>query len=255
MSWLRIDDSFDAHPKIVGLRTDERRWTWNRILIYTCRYRSDIIPSGIRDVVTKASAAFLKDCIALRLIDVVDGVMHVHDWHLYNADTIEEKVAAYLSRHPDASANEVYREIGGKREVVLGLVASLRPGSLTVPPGSQNGSHDGSESGSRARGPDPDPSFKELPPNPPAGGEPDARLKAWRDYAASVPGARSVEALAQHGYRQGGLPPTNDQPKENRADPSTVLECCDEKLGHGHADNCPRMPSTLEPWTQPEVAA
>lgn len=32
------------------------------------------------------------------------------------------------------------------------------------------------------------------------------------------------------------------RPEPKRADPAAVLECCGEKLGHGHADNCPRMP-------------
>lgn len=27
MSWLRIDDSFDHHPKILALGSDQRRWT------------------------------------------------------------------------------------------------------------------------------------------------------------------------------------------------------------------------------------
>lgn len=86
MSWLKIDDLFDTHPKLLGLRTDDRRWTWVRILIYTSRHQSPTVPQNIRDAVAKATPAFVQDCVNLGLIDVSeDNTMTVHDWHKYQA--------------------------------------------------------------------------------------------------------------------------------------------------------------------------
>lgn len=173
MSWLRIDDSFTSHPKILALRTPGRRWTWLEVLTYTCRYHSPVVPTNIADAIPKATQPFILDCISLILIDVQEGGdLHVHDWELYADLSVGEKVDYYLgTKNPDASANEVYRAIGGKRELVLHEVARFRNGSQTVPnpvpdddiqrfPGT---AEPGSQSGSRARAPDPYPTQESTP--------------------------------------------------------------------------------------------
>jgi len=54
--------------------------------------------------------------------------LRVHDWLIYNG-TIEQKVAAYLDDHPLASANEVHKQIGGRRDDVLAAVKQYQTGS------------------------------------------------------------------------------------------------------------------------------
>jgi len=49
-------------------------------------------------------------------------------------DQLDEKVAAYLREHPDASANEVFKETGGNRPSVLSAVKRHREQSGTNPP-------------------------------------------------------------------------------------------------------------------------
>lgn len=88
--WTRADDRFDTHPKILALgegeKGDARRWTWMRILLYTTRYQSPKIPKNIRESVPKATSNFLKTCVELGLIDVLDNQeLHVHDWEEYQA--------------------------------------------------------------------------------------------------------------------------------------------------------------------------
>jgi hypothetical protein len=172
MSWLRVDDGFTDHPKIVALGTPAKRWTWLRILTYTARYRSPHVPAALREIIAEATPKYLQQCVEIGLIDVADdGSMSVHDWLIYNAGTIAEKVAVYLSSNPEASANQVYKALGGTREIVLGEVARQRAtgsesGSATdTGTGSAEPPHvvrkGGSESGSRARGPSPAPD-----PNP-----------------------------------------------------------------------------------------
>lgn len=104
MAWLRIDDAFDAHPKILALGTDQRRYTWIRILVYTCRYRSDLIPPNITHTVPKANARFLNDCLDLGLLDInEDGLYVVHDWADYQAGN--PKTAARQRRWRNADVD------------------------------------------------------------------------------------------------------------------------------------------------------
>lgn len=175
MSWLRIDDSFDTHPKILGLKTDVRRWTWLRVLIYTCRHESPAVPDGIRDVIPKATLAFLRDCSELGLLEGAPGGYVVHDWLIYNGESIEKRVDYYLSRNPDASANDVQKAVGGKREIVLEVVRTWRltsslSGSVEpanpVPDPVPRNQQSGSQSGSRARAPQPQELQKQNPPTP-----------------------------------------------------------------------------------------
>lgn len=141
MSWLRLDDGFDTHRKILALGSDQRRWTWQRVLLYTCRHRSDEVPDAIRDAIPKATPAFIRDCIRLGLVDLGDdGVKRVHDWSIYNGGTLEERIAAFLTQNPDASANEVQRAVGGKRELVLALVSALKAALQSETGGSSTGS-------------------------------------------------------------------------------------------------------------------
>lgn len=134
MSWLRVDDGFDTHPKILALGTDGRRWTWNRILLYTCRYQSPTIPPNINEFIPKSTKKFLQDCVQLGLIDInPEGEMEVHDWPIYNASTVVEKVGYYLKENPHDTANDVYKAIGGNRNLVLALVRHHKAGINPVP--------------------------------------------------------------------------------------------------------------------------
>lgn len=149
MSWLRIDDGFTNHPKVLALGTKARRWTWMEILTYTCRYQSPKVPARIADVVSDATPRYVELCVEIGLIDLdKNGEMTVHDWHIYNASTVEERVRAYLKHHPNSTANDIHRSIGGKREIVIAAVTEIRleaesSGSLLVPIGTQSGSQTG----------------------------------------------------------------------------------------------------------------
>lgn len=108
MAWLRLDDTFDTHPKLLALGTDERRWTWQRVLLYTCRHRTDIMPKNIRDVVPKATPAFVRDCIEIGLLEKDEhGALHVHDWHEYNGSDskllVRDRVRRYRERNAEVT--------------------------------------------------------------------------------------------------------------------------------------------------------
>jgi hypothetical protein len=83
MSWLRIDDGFTEHRKLVGLKRSQR-WTWLEVLTYCARSGNGSIPRGISDVLKHVTPPFLKRCVDLGLIDETEHGMEVHDWDLYN---------------------------------------------------------------------------------------------------------------------------------------------------------------------------
>ena len=84
MAWLRIDDGFAQHPKIVKLaRVD--RWTWLEVLCYCARYKTrGIVPAAVGEVVRGASPAYLNRCFELHLLDRNGDDYIVHDWDDYN---------------------------------------------------------------------------------------------------------------------------------------------------------------------------
>lgn len=137
MGWLRLDDGFADHRKLVALKTDQRRWTWLRLLIYTARYRTPIIPGDIGDVVAGATPKFLGDCRKIGLLDdAEDGDYLVHDWYDYQPsgrqNDLDADVAKLLDEQPSLSANHVARIIGGTRKDVLEAVKRYQTGSESV---------------------------------------------------------------------------------------------------------------------------
>lgn len=171
MSWLRIDDGYDTHPKLLEL-TELQRWRWTRVLLHCARHRTEghVKPSVLREI---GLGRAIGQLVTLGLLhENGDTGYLVHDWLIYNADTIGGKVAAFLAENPDATANDVHRAVGGKREIVLAEVAVQR--GSREPEGNQKGTArepltGGSRepllpvpnrypSGSRARAPVPSPS-------------------------------------------------------------------------------------------------
>ena len=133
MAWLRLDDGFTEHTKVLALRRADR-WTWLEVMTYCARQRNGgIFSEGICDVLRWVTPAFLKRCVEAGLLELVAGSQSVpgnhyavHDWAIYNAGSIEERIVAFLDSNPSATANEVHRAIGGKRQVVLGIIQQIR---------------------------------------------------------------------------------------------------------------------------------
>lgn len=122
MARLWLDEEFTTHPKLLQLGSRDNRWTWLEVLVYTCKYGDPRVPAAIRDVIPKATKAFLEKCVTAGLLDrdSVGGLV-VHDWRHYQG-TVEDRVAAFLDRNPYASANEVQQAVAGRRQEVLAAV-------------------------------------------------------------------------------------------------------------------------------------
>lgn len=130
MAWLKVDDGLAEHRKILQLKRSER-WTWVELLCYVARQNNGgHVPQTVREVLRYATPAFLERCRELGLLDMDGDLYRVHDWEIYNGQTIDERVAAYLEQNPDATANEIVKQIGGTRNVILDAVRRYRKGGI-----------------------------------------------------------------------------------------------------------------------------
>lgn len=148
MSWVRLDDGFAQHPKVAGL-SDRAFRAHVEALCYCASYMTaGRIPAAAFRL-TGATPRVRDELLSAGVWDELAGELHIHDWLIYNGRTTAEKVAAFLENHPDASGNDVYRAIGGKREDVQREVARFHAvaGSTPVP-----GNHSGADRGGSPTG-------------------------------------------------------------------------------------------------------
>jgi hypothetical protein len=96
MSWIRVDDHFADHPKVMALGSDRLRGLglWHVAASYCARYLTDgYVPTT--HVRAHAPARLINRMVAVGLFDpVADGYM-LHDWLNYNPsrDAVHEAQA------------------------------------------------------------------------------------------------------------------------------------------------------------------
>lgn len=162
MSWLRIDDGFTKHPKFEGW-TLPQKWAWLEVMEYCARYETrGRIPTDLTIMPRTTTPALLALAATAGWCDRgPDGAFWIHDWDEFNPPRyddgeLDQRVAEAIAEHPDASANDIVRIIGGKRKPTLEAIRRFRTGSRSgSPAGSRepgeggSGNHEGT--GSRAR--------------------------------------------------------------------------------------------------------
>lgn len=80
MGWVKLDDGFAMHPKVVGLSL-EAKWSYVAALCYAARYRTD----GIVPDVVAANGPIREELIASGLWEVgPDSAISIHDYLAYN---------------------------------------------------------------------------------------------------------------------------------------------------------------------------
>jgi hypothetical protein len=135
MSWLRLDDGFYDHPKVLALPVRDR-WAWVSLLCYVARYGHEEDRGLIPPAAPMLSEGLLERLLELRLVDVAEeyegppALFRVHDWARYNGRgrgaELSARVAEALERFPSGSANELVAAVGGRRVDVLAEVRRQR---------------------------------------------------------------------------------------------------------------------------------
>jgi hypothetical protein len=129
MGWLRIDDNYSSNAKIAALSDREYR-VWHRVLEYCARNRDPLVDGRTVREVAGLQPRMLGRFREVGLLDENERGLVAHDWELYNAGTVEERVAGFLRSHPGASANDVQRSVPGRRADILAAIRSLKPGAV-----------------------------------------------------------------------------------------------------------------------------
>lgn len=102
MSWLRLDDGYDTHPKLLEL-TEQQRWRWTCVLLHCARHRTEghVKTSVLRQLgLGRALPTLLR--VGLLEENGPAGYL-VHDWSAFNPKdpTKAERQARW--RHRQAS--------------------------------------------------------------------------------------------------------------------------------------------------------
>ena len=218
MAWLRLDDGFPEHRKVLALPRKDR-WTWLETLAYVARQNNGgHVPNGVTGIIRSVTKSFLCSAVSVGLLDINSDGYVVHDWDVYNP------------KDPTNSERQRrYRNANRNAEITATVTAGVTPPARA-----------------RARGPSPTPNNPS--PTPPPEEEENEndqdqnRMQAWLDYAAQQPGITATLPYARKGHDTGAWPPQ----EQRSPNPSTECHECGERLGHGHADDCPVLASAAK---------
>jgi hypothetical protein len=85
MTWIKVDDSFGDHPKVMALGRDRLAGigTWVACACYCARHLTDgFVPSAAAAAIGNPRA--LRRLVDVGLLDEVPGGYQLHDWLNYN---------------------------------------------------------------------------------------------------------------------------------------------------------------------------
>lgn len=98
MSWVKLDDGFPQHPKVIGLSL-EARWAYVEGLCYAARYETD----GVIPDVIAANGPVRAELTASGLWESLENSVGIHDYLVYNPSRLERERKRNSSRTLRAS--------------------------------------------------------------------------------------------------------------------------------------------------------
>lgn len=114
MSWLRLDDGFDTHPKLLEL-TELQRWRWARVLLHCARHRTEghVKASVLREL---GLGRTVNDLLRVGLLEENGATGYlVHDWHTFNPKdpTKAERQARWREKQASTETPPVDAHVDG----------------------------------------------------------------------------------------------------------------------------------------------
>lgn len=107
MSWLRIDDKFAAHPKVLEL-TDREFRVHLQTLCYCAEYQTGgVVPaSAFRSL--GVTPKITRRLLEVGLWENGDSTVKIHDFHIYNPvdPTSAERKRRFRERHRNGEGTE-----------------------------------------------------------------------------------------------------------------------------------------------------
>lgn len=111
MSWLRLDDRFAAHPKVLSL-TDREFRVHIKTLLYCAEYATEgVIPESARRALG-ATPRITKRLVDLGLWENGNQALQIHDFAVYNPKdaTSAERKRRYRERKRNVEGTEEERD-------------------------------------------------------------------------------------------------------------------------------------------------
>jgi hypothetical protein len=141
MSWLRIDDKFSRHPKVLKLSRSQR-WTWLEVLCYCAEYQTGgKVPESVKKGVPTATVSVLNRFVSVGLLDIdEDAVLHVHDWKDYNGADAKILALERKRRQRVTQMSRTERDIHRDKNVTRAQARAPAPSPTPTP--STRGSSD-----------------------------------------------------------------------------------------------------------------
>lgn len=142
MSWLKVDDGFNTHPKVCRLDDEfapqiamNARAVWLTVGVYCAHARSPFVEVGPLRKLLPCSREELSDAIAalvtVGLIDDTDHGFEVHDWGHYVPPSSTERVKEHRERKRAKHVETVTRV----SETVTRVTGNTETLPLPSPPG------------------------------------------------------------------------------------------------------------------------
>lgn len=132
MAWLRLDDGFASHPKILAL-SEVQRWRWVTLLLACARHSGH--GGRITAPMLKAAGLNAPDLVELGLLDPVDNPVDnlwmVHDWDDFNRAATS--AARRQSRYRENKRKAELSGIGGDRYVTRDDDVTVAPRARSRP--------------------------------------------------------------------------------------------------------------------------
>jgi hypothetical protein len=98
VGWVKLDDGFPTHPKVVRLSL-EARWAYIESLCYAAKYETD----GLIPDVVAANGPVREELLAAGLWESGTAAVQVHDFLIYNPSRTEKERKRNASRTIRAS--------------------------------------------------------------------------------------------------------------------------------------------------------
>jgi hypothetical protein len=141
VSWLRLDDRFDAHPKVIEL-ADADAWRWVRVLLYCSSHETDGVVSGTVLSKLGITPRARDRLLELELLEpgAGEGAYRVHDFLAFNPSKADRELERARwkerKRRQRAGAGELLEGEDVSPGVTVGHTVESRPlraGSVPYP--------------------------------------------------------------------------------------------------------------------------
>lgn len=134
MTWIRVDDHFADHPKVMALGNDRLAGLglWHVAASYCARYLTDgYVPAS--HVKPQAHPRLIAKMVAVKLFSPVEGGYQLHDWLEYNPSRSAVHQARSKKQAAGQAGGQASAQARGEANGAANAQAKSKPVPVPVP--------------------------------------------------------------------------------------------------------------------------